>query len=70
METATVPGISVTGRMRSLEVRWILPGELEPSVAAWFARFPAWVVSREDSYLADPPWAGWRSSFARGARLR
>jgi hypothetical protein len=58
MGTATLPGISATGRMRTLEVRWILPGQLDPVMAGWFARFPAGVESREDSYLADPPWGG------------
>ena len=27
--------------VRSLEVRWIFPGQLEAAVAGWFARFPA-----------------------------
>ena len=39
--TAAQLEIPVTGRMRSLEVRWILPGRLEAGVARWFARFPA-----------------------------
>src|SRR6516162_1771874 len=58
MTAATPDQILLTGRMRSLEVRWILPGQLEPAMAGWFARFPARVESREDSYLANPPLRG------------
>ena len=58
MRTATPDRILLAGRMRSLEVRWILPGQLEPAMAGWFARFPARVESREDSYLANPPLRG------------
>ena len=50
-----MPEIPVTGPRRSLEARWILPGPLEqPAVTGWFARFPAEVSSREDTYLLDP----------------
>ena len=47
------PAVPAEGR-RSLEVRWILPGGLEPAVAGWFGRFPAETASREDAYLLDP----------------
>ena len=40
--------------VRSLEVRWIFPGQLETAVANWFGRFPAEMQSREDTYLLDP----------------
>jgi hypothetical protein len=40
--------------MRSLEARWILPGQPGAAVTRWFARFPATVESREDIYLVDP----------------
>jgi hypothetical protein len=40
--------------LRSLEVRWILSGQLEPAVAGWFGRFPAEMVSRADTYLLSP----------------
>src|SRR5208282_5777467 len=43
-----------TGGVRSLEVRWIFPGQLESAVAGWFGRFPAAMESREDTYLLDP----------------
>jgi len=48
----------VTGAVRSLEVRWILPGPLDPRVARWFARFPAQLKSYEDLYLLDPDLPG------------
>jgi hypothetical protein len=41
----------VSGGIRTLEVRWILPGELETAVVGWFARFTAATESREDTYL-------------------
>jgi hypothetical protein len=40
--------------VRSLEVRWIFPGQLDAAAAGWFGRFPARVESREDFYLLDP----------------
>ena len=39
--TAEPPGSLVTEGVRSLEVRWIFPGQLEIAVAGWFGRFPA-----------------------------
>jgi hypothetical protein len=41
----------VTEGIRTLEVRWIFPGELETAVVGWFGRFTAGTESREDSYL-------------------
>ena len=43
---------------RSLEVRWIFPGQLDAAMARWFGRFPARTESREDTYLLDPPLPG------------
>ncbi len=43
---------------RSLEVRWIFPGQLRGAVARWFARFPAAMESRQDTYLLNPPARG------------
>ena len=52
--TADPPeGPAIEG-VRSLEVRWIFPGQLEAAVAGWFGRFPARTESREDTYLLDP----------------
>ena len=43
------PQSPVAGAVRSLEVRWIFPGQLEAAVARWFARFPATAESRVDA---------------------
>jgi hypothetical protein len=51
---AEPPRSTVTEGEPTLEVRWIFPGQLEPAVAGWFARFPAGTESREDTYLLDP----------------
>ena len=48
------PGNSVIGELSTVEVRWILPGELDAPVAGWFRRFPGWTESREDAYLIRP----------------
>jgi hypothetical protein len=69
MMTAAQPEMPVTERMRSLEVRWILPGPLEAAVTGWFARFPAGVESREDIYLADPPLRGLSVKLRQGRAL-
>ena len=52
--TAEPPASAVTEAVRSLEVRWIFPGQLDAAVAGWFGRFPARTESREDTYLMDP----------------
>ena len=38
---AEPPQSPVTEAVRSLEVRWIFPGQLEAAVIGWFGRFPA-----------------------------
>ena len=55
--------------VRSLEVRWIFPGQLEAAVAAWFERFPARNESREDTYLLDPPLPGLSVKIRGGGAL-
>jgi hypothetical protein len=55
---AAQPESPVIEGVRSLEVRWIFPGQLEAAVAGWFGRFPARVESREDRYLLDPQLRG------------
>jgi len=71
MMTATQPYVPVVDRIRSLEVRWILPGQLEAAVAGWFARFQAGtdsgVESREDIYLLDPHLPGLSVKLRNGA---
>ncbi len=64
--TAAEPESPVTGGVRSLEVRWIFPGPLQAAVVGWFARFPGWTESREDTYLLDPHLPG-LSVKVRGA---
>jgi hypothetical protein len=53
--TAAPPESPVTEGLRSLEVRWIFPGQLEAAVAGWFGRFPAVTEIRQDTYLLHPP---------------
>jgi len=67
--TVTQLETPVTERMRSLEVRWILPGQLEAAVTGWFARFPAGVESREDIYLVDPQLSGLSVKLRQGRAL-
>jgi hypothetical protein len=55
---AEPPASPVAEAVRSLEVRWIFPGQLESAVAGWFGRFPAGTESREDTYLLDPQLRG------------
>jgi len=51
---ASLPESLAIERAVSLEVRWILPGQLEASMAEWFDRFPAVAEFQEDAYLLDP----------------
>ena len=67
--TAEAPQIPVTEGVRSLEVRWIFPGQLEAALAGWFARFPAVMESREDTYLLDPQLRGLSVKVREGAAL-
>jgi hypothetical protein len=59
----------VSEAVPSLEVRWILPGQLELAVARWFARFPATTESREDTYLLDPHLPGLSVKIRAGRAL-
>ena len=67
--TAEPPQSPVTEAARSLEVRWIFPGQLETAVAGWFGRFPARVESREDTYLLDPQLRGLSVKVRGGGAL-
>jgi hypothetical protein len=53
MTAAPTERLSTEG-VRTLEVRWIFPGELASAVAGWFARFPIKTTVLEDAYLLDP----------------
>jgi hypothetical protein len=67
--TAVEPASPVTEGMRSLEVRWIFPGEIASPLAGWFGRFPSGVESREDSYLLDPYLPGLSVKLRAGGLL-
>ena len=67
--TAEPPQSLVTEAVRSLEVRWIFPGQLEAAVARWFGRFPAGTESREDIYLLDPQLPGLSVKVRGGGAL-
>ncbi len=59
----------VAAGARTLEVRWILPGELDPAVADWFARFPAGTETRQDRYLVRPRLPGLAVKIRGGGPL-
>src|SRR5215472_8564752 len=67
--TAALPEGQRTGGVRSLEVRWILRGELAGVVAGWFARFPAETTALEDVYLLDPHLPGLSVKVREGRAL-
>jgi hypothetical protein len=67
--TAEPPRSPVTDAVRSLEVRWIFPGQLETAVARWFSRFPATTEAREDIYLLDPQMRGLSVKVRGGGAL-
>ena len=66
--TAAFADSPATAGVRSLEVRWILPGQPEPAVAGWFGRFPAQTEYRQDSYLLLDPALGRLSVKVRAGR--
>jgi hypothetical protein len=66
---AEPPDSPVIEAVRSLEVRWIFPGQLTAAVAGWFGRFPAGTDSREDTYLLDPPLRGLSVKVRGGGAL-
>ena len=59
----------LTEGARSLEVRWMFPGQLDTAVAGWFGRFPAGTESREDTYLLDPQLRGLSVKVRGGGTL-
>ena len=67
--TAEPPQSPITEAVRTLEVRWIFPGQLEAAVAGWFGRFPARMESREDTYLLDPRLPGLSVKIRGGSAL-
>lgn len=67
--TTALPESPVIDGLRSLEVRWILPGPLEPAVAGWFGRFPAEIAARQDAYLLNPELRGLSVKVRAGTAL-
>ena len=65
--TASQPESPRTEGLRSLEVRWIFPGQVAGAVTGWFGRFPAEARLVEDAYLLDPHLPG-LSVKVRGRR--
>ena len=65
-----LPQSPATEGVRSLEVRWIFPGQLQAAVAGWFGRFPAGTESREDTYLLDPQLPGLSVKVRGGGALQ
>jgi hypothetical protein len=55
--------------LNTVEVRWILPGQLDAAVAGWFGRFPATMDSREDAYLIHPVLRGLSVKIRAGRAL-
>ena len=60
---------SVIEGLSTVEVRWILPGQLDAAVAGWFGRFPAGLDSREDIYLIHPALRGLSVKIRAGQLL-
>jgi hypothetical protein len=55
--------------IRSLEVRWILRGQLPGAVKNWFGRFPTEAMALEDAYLLDPHLPGLSVKVRAGREL-
>jgi len=68
--TAEPPDTPVTEAVRTLEVRWIFPGQMDSAIAGWFGRFPAGTESREDTYLLDPQLRGLSVKIRGGGALQ
>lgn len=71
MSQPRIPGTgdAVREGARSLEVRWIFPGQLAAGVARWLDRFPAETESRQDIYLVDPGLRGLSVKIRAGRAL-
>jgi hypothetical protein len=57
------------GPVDSLEVRWIVPGQLPPAMLEWFARFPGGTETRQDAYLLQPRLRGLSVKLRDGGAL-
>jgi hypothetical protein len=63
------PDSLVTEAVRSLEVRWIFPGQLEADVAGWFGRFPARGEVTRGHVPVEPPLHGLSVKVRGGGAL-
>jgi hypothetical protein len=68
MTTAQLDLPAIEG-IRTLEVRWIFPGQVQAATTRWFDRFPAAMESREDAYLLDPHLRGLSVKIRGGGPL-
>ena len=69
MRLPPIPAGMVREGTRSLEVRWIFPGQMETAVARWLGRFPAETESRADIYLVNPELRGLSVKIRAGTAL-
>lgn len=53
----------------SLEVRWIIRGQLDEDIRDWFAHFPAGTEARADTYLVWPRLGGLSVKLRDGSAL-
>lgn len=67
--TAAQPRSLAIEGVRSIEVRWIFPGQLAAAVTGWFGRFPAATQELEDVYLLDPHLPGLSVKVRAGRAL-
>jgi hypothetical protein len=67
--TSAEPGGALIEGLLSLEVRWILPGQLDMAVAGWFPEPQPETESREDAYLLHPGMGGLSVKIRAGRSL-
>ena len=67
--TAASAGDPAAGPVDSLEVRWIVPGQMPLVMLEWFARFPAGTETRRDAYLVQPRLRGLSVKLRDGGAL-
>jgi hypothetical protein len=67
--TAGRPDGQAAEGVRSLEVRWILPGRFGSAVAGWLGQFPGEAEIREDVYLPEPDLRGLSVKVRAGRAL-
>jgi hypothetical protein len=63
------PPRSAVDGTSTIEVRWILLGQLDAAATGWLGRFPGSMESREDAYLIDPVLRGLSVKIRAGQML-